>query len=416
MSHFVPTESILIQSPADLPAAIGGVITLPEDRVVVVEKSLQLPDQTQLLVPDTSILRGRDTDIDGIQGTFDGPMIVGAGNGLVLNRLFLVNESTDPNSACARASTNPLNPRVSRFDNLSVSGERGIELRDCAFVSLDVILDRCRAVGLDFQGQVSNVQVFNLTSTSPGVSGKTGIRFSAGSIVGSTRFSSSSFLLADPTAEGVNVDPGVIALSQIGFADMVFTGPGIPLVGVTPDSQSDVIFLSSFGIPNSRFGGDIAVDFNPSEVTAVPPPTTFVPVGQGNPAHPSYALSAGSARVGLIGGPDTATQQLQYQGPTPLSCTVHGALSLFNPAGNPQGFAIRVVQNAGQVSEQVLAPMQLTGSTGSGTTIAASGSITWIGSATLQPGDTLQLQVANQTNIPDPTFVVTSCALGFLGN
>lgn len=70
MPHFVPAELTRVPLSADLSAGVGGVATLPEER------------------------------------------LVGAGNGLVLNRLFRVNLSADPVAACSRATISL--PRIRR--------------------------------------------------------------------------------------------------------------------------------------------------------------------------------------------------------------------------------------------------------------------------------------------------------------
>jgi len=414
MSHIPPTKALRIQSASALPAPVGGVITMPEDLILLVEDApLVLPDQTQLLIPDTSILRGWDTDLNGIVGNVDDAMIIGQGNGLVLNRLFCVNQSVDPNSAVALATTNLANPRVSRFDNLSISGTNGVILDNTAFVAVDVLLDRCTGPGIEFRNANTNFQLSQYTGLGSN-SGKVGISVSDTATLTNARFSQSSFLLSDPGSFGI-VKAVAATLSNVGFSDVLFTGPGTSLLGLGADTQPDVIFFSSFGVENSRFGGEVAIPLNGAQVTNMPPPPSFVPVGAGNPNHPLFSLSAGSARIQVVGGPNTEDQELEYIGTSPLSVTVQASVSLYNPSGNQQGFAIRVVKNP-NTTPVVLDPPQLTGSNASGTTIAASGSITYVASTTLEPGDRLQLQVSNQTTLPDPTFVITSATLGFIGN
>jgi len=124
MSFAVPSNTLFLQSELDLPAPVGGVITLPENRTILVDKSedpLVVPNGVQLRVPSTSVLKGWDADQNGIVGNVDAPLIIGDGDGLVLTDLFLRNFSADPNAFCAETENGypgVINGRASRIERV----------------------------------------------------------------------------------------------------------------------------------------------------------------------------------------------------------------------------------------------------------------------------------------------------------
>ncbi len=405
MSFAVASPTLLVHSLSDLSPAVAGVITLPVRHVVQVEGELVLPANTRLVVPDTTVLLGRDPDIDGIVGDLDGPLIASAGNGLVVRDLFLRNPNAGGSSSCAYSTTNPLAPRVTRIQNMSVGGQRGVVLENAAFVQLDVLLDRAVGDGITFIGQCFGVQVNSHTKLI-GVAGAA-VLFEVGSVVQNARFNSTNYLLGAGMV-GVKQAAGS-TLVGVGFFANTFTlTGGVALDGISANGQVDVLFYGNYGISNSQTAGSIAIANNAGNITTVIPGAgTYVNIGSGNPGvHPLYVLAPTSARCTLSQPAGAPTGALVLAGAQPVSVTVFASLSVKSVLGTQKQVSMRVLQQPGAVP---LTPA-FSGITGSAAT-SPTGTLALVLPAQLDPGDSLEIQIANLTDGTD--LIVDATNLGF---
>jgi hypothetical protein len=432
MSFVRPTSSLFVSSAADLPPPDGGgVRTLPENSVVVIEGQFTLPDGERIVVPDTSILRGRDTDFDGLLGRVNAPLIDTSGDGIVVNRLFLRNADGGSNAYCVRG-TSTAGQRPTRLENLSVGGNRGILLENVVFPAVLGVLNRCDVVGLSLRGNVTNLLVEQFIMVTPGV-GAVGIDIEHDpmnpTVVNAARFSESSFLFLDPTQIGIRRDVNAM-INNIALFDNTFFSVGLggtPTTGITPDGQPDVLVFTNFGVPDSKIGGNMGIPANPGLQDTVffttppgPPPVVgqFVPVGNGNPNHPVFVLDPASARVAintLPSPPPTPQAQLQtleYIGVEPTNATIFASMSVSSPVFGGSDFSGRVVVLP--VGGGAPVPLSPSFRSSTGGAINSANTIAFQVSSILQPGDRLQLQIANNSPGAAPLDVL-ACNVGFIG-
>ena len=421
MSFVRPTSSLFVSSVADLPPPVAGVRTLPENSVVVVEGEVTLPPGERIVVPDTSILRGRDTDFDGLLGDVDAPLIDTGGDGLVLNRLFLRNFNMGANAYCARTtSTGAVPPRPSRLENLSVGGQRGLLIENAQFPAILGLLDRCDVAGATLRGTISNLfaEQYIMVSTTPGA---VGIDIEAGAIVNAARFSESSFLFFHGNQIGIRRDP-TATVNNIALFDNTFfpVGFGFPAVGITPDAQPDVLVFTNFGIPDSKIGGNMGIPANPGSVPTVPLPNpalvgVFVPIGRNSPAHPPYLRDPASARVEIDPlpppTPEAQVTTLRYTGVEPSNATVFASMSVGSAAVGGVRFAGRVVRIPFDGSPDVALSPTFESNTGG--FLNSAGSLSFQVSTLLFPNDRLRLEIANVTDRTN--LIVLACNVGFIG-
>jgi hypothetical protein len=417
MSFIRPTSSLFVSSLADLPPPSGGgVRTLPVDSVVVIEGEITLPPGERIVVPDTSILRGRDTDFDGLIGDVDAPMIDTGGDGLVLNRLFLRNFNPGASSYCAR-STSTIGQRPSRLENLSVGGQRGILLENTMFPAVLGLLNRCDVVGLSLRGSVTNLltEQFIMVTPTPGA---VGIDIEPGSTVSEVRLSESSFLFFDPTQIGIRRVSATI--NNIALFDNTFFSVGLggtPAMGITPDGQPNVLVFTNFGIPDSKIGGNMGIPANPLLLnTTFPGINQFVPVGNGTANHPPYVLDPASARVQINPQPPpllgSAGTTLEYTGIEPTNATIFASMSVASPVFGGSDFSGRVVVLPAGGGPAV--PLSPSFRSSTGGAVNSANTIAFQVSSILQPGDRLQLQIANNTPGAG-NLDVLACNVGFIG-
>ena len=416
MSFVRPTSSLFVSSPDDLPPPVAGVRTLPENSVVVIEGEVTLPAGERIVVPDTSILRGRDTDFDGLIGDVDAPLIDTNGDGLVINRLFLRNFNAGVSAYCVRANST-LMQRPTRLENLSVGGNLGILLEDVVFPAVLGVLSRCDVVGMSLRGSVTNLlaEQFVMVATTPGA---VGIDIAPGSNVSAARFSESSFLFFDMAQIGIRRDLTAV-INDIALFDNTFfpVGFGVPAIGITPDEQPDVLVFTNFGIPDSKIGGNMGIPANPGlQDTSFTAINQFVPVGNGNANHPPYVLDPASARVQINPQPPpllgAAGTTLEYTGAEPTNATIFASMSVSSPVFGGSDFSGRVVVLP--VGGGAPVPLSPSFRSSTGGAINSANTVAFQVSSILQPGDRIQLQIANNTGGAGPLDVL-ACNVGFIG-
>jgi hypothetical protein len=158
--------------------------------------------------------------------------------------------------------------------------------------------------------------------------------------------------------------------------------------------------------------GGVAFTGNQGGVVTVNPGAgTFVPIGNGSPAHPLFALDPSVnfqiVLVPALSPNETQFQKLRYVGAARDLCVVLTcSLAFQDPALGAFGTAAKLTQNGVDIpnSEQEAQ---------TGGLITSADSLTVQGGAVMQPGDEFQILVANITD--GGNFVVSSCHLTAIG-
>lgn len=394
----------VVASLGDLPPAVGGVRTLPAGTATLICGIISLPPNEKIVVPDDAILIGRDPDIDGILGDVNDALIDTAGNGLILKRLFIVNANTGPAAFGARTTTQPFpNERVTVLDFVSFfGGVRGLLVEDAFFVSISNVISRVEGDGITFRGTVDAVQVDSYTMNNPTAPAARGIVFETGLTISALRVNSSQFGLQQPGQVAVEAEAGS-SLNLVGFFANAFLRldpSAVPLVGLSPNGQPDVIFFADFGVAESKNGGNLSLN-NPGVVPTVNPGVgTWARVGNGNPGtHPLYTLSPASARVLLDQPAGAESARLVYNGLEPVSAELFASLSL-GPSAVVAALQVgaRLVYLPAGGGSVPLTPEIFTPTSGvilSGTAISINAS------QIMNPGDAIALEVQNATDGTD---------------
>lgn len=411
MTYSPPSSTLYIHSVQDLPPANLGVITLPQNRIVQIEGILMIPG-IQILVPETTVLQGRDPDLDGIIGDIDGALVSTTGNGLVVKNIFLRNSNVGPSAFCLRSTTSAISPRVTRVQDVSVGGSSGILLEDVQNALINVLLDRSDDRGIVIRGANTGIAISQHTRLSSSAM-QTGILFDAGSSTQLMRLNASQYIMTAPGFIGIRKDP-LATLSGVGFFSNAFFDlfGGTALSGFNADSQVDVLFFSNFGIADSKTGGNIGINGNPLLVTTVIDVAgQFVSIGNGNPAtHPLWVIDPASARISLSQPAGAASGVLVLSSVEPVNATVFASLSVRAVGGVVKGISARIVKNLGLPSQVILSPA-FSGQT-SGIPADAAGALSFQVSTMMLPGDYLQLQIANTTDAVD--LIVVSANIGIV--
>jgi len=216
---------------------------------------------------------------------------------------------------------------------------------------------------------------------------------------------------SDPTAIGIDIPTPVGSLQFWGCA---FFGGGTPssildantgaLLTTGTAAQSEAAAM--VGYDNSTTRGSISVFQPGGGVPTVTPVGSYVPVGNGAPAHPLYVLGSSSVRFALIslgGAPGADVQVLEYGG-RPYVGSVTLSLSVALAGGfitTARAIGARLLLNGA-----VLPDATWEGGFAPGAIGVTAGSISFTTGLTLDAGDQLQIEIANLGAAPG-NLVVT---------
>jgi hypothetical protein len=221
---------------------------------------------------------------------------------------------------------------------------------------------------------------------------------------------------SDPTAIGIDIPTPARSLQFWGCA---FDGNGIPSSILDPNTgallttgtaaQSEAAAM--VGYDNSTTRGSISVFQPGGGVATITPVGSYVPVGNGAPAHPLYALGSSSVRFTLIslgGAPGADVQVLEYVGIRPYVGSVTLSLSVALAGGfitTPRAIGARLLLNGA-----VLPDATWEGGFAPGAIAVTAGSLSFTTGITLQSGDQLQIEIAN-LGIDPGNLVVTGAEI-----
>jgi len=412
---------------SDLPAPVSGVRTLPAGTATRICGTITLPAGERIVVPSDSVLTGRDAALDGIVGDVAAPLIAGAGDGLVVKDLFLRNPNLDPAAYCVYV-TNGFNPvgRASRVENVSIGGTGGVLVEDATSVLL-ILLSRCTRDGVVLAGQTRGTIVENCVFLADAGSNADNFVFDGGTHT-AVRLSAGFFQILNNSVGILARNTPTLSFVRVGSTDFLVTPGGSPGVVVSgniapgvafgPDGQSDVMFLSNFGIADSSFSGAMAIATNTTQITDIlsAGQSVFVRVGSGNASHPPYTALNPTSRFAVTGA-QTQNQALVYTGPEPITATVTANASIRQNNIYQLQAAMRIVHVP--VSTGIPVPQTtFTGVLADGYSgIGATGEITATAPRlSLEPGDQLYVEIANNTDTignPLTNLVVSSITLSF---
>lgn len=378
MSYVVTPNTYVVSSPADLPAPVGGVIEMPDERFILVDwtgdPGLLVPDQTQLLIPRTSVLSGMDADVSGLRGTVDAPLIVSEPDGgLVVLDLFLRNFSTDAEAFCVGASNgyNPADPatldsRPIRVERTSVGGRGGVLLEDAAAGTINV-LDRCTEQGILLRGNYNAIELNRCVHAGfppipPNPPAATPTYLTLEGLPLSLRVNNCVY----PIYPGhVGIDASAVAgiLPSLGTLWQTATSAFVIVGGtdaVLPSNLPNlpgapgVFFFGNPGLSDSVFTGYAGFSGNTGNVPTVIANqgsvgangfiTNAVRVGNGSPGHPLFVLSPASARVELTGSGQAQTTVVRWASFEASNVRVGASLSVRSANGLTQSIAAQLMR------------------------------------------------------------------------
>ncbi|MEE8385280.1 MAG: hypothetical protein V3S01_05150, partial [Dehalococcoidia bacterium] len=405
---------------SSLPAPVGGVITLQPDTYYVLCGAVDI-GPNRIECPSSSVISGKDPLVDSLTAdpapNRDLVSFPQGGTIRDLSLLWPVRASAVIFGASSPEPPPPPPAENCVVWNVSILGaQNAVTFRgQIGFATVSrVTATQCdRTIWQQpgaFLGESAIIALY--ASMIASVQSPAGARQLLLQGVAENCAASSMFIrVIDPTSVGIKIENQVLVLQFWGCS---FSGPGVPseildlTTGATETTgtatQSEAAAM--VGYTNSTTRGEISV-FQPGGGTATITPTgTYVPVGDGAPGHPLYTLGASSVRFALSGGPNTDTQTIEYIGLRPCVCTVAVSLTVALAAGflvAPRTIGARLLRNG------VVEPdTTWEGGFAPGAVTATAGTVAFSTGLTLQPGDTLQLELANLG--PGPGFLVVTGA------
>jgi len=428
-------DGIYIRSLADLntiaPVDGAGVRTIDEEGCIFIVGALTLPDGERIVLGNRTVLKGGcDADLDGILGNVDAPLISGSGDGIIVADLFIRNTNPGDDAFCVETENGfpaIIDGRASRVEGVSVGGTNGVRIQNATAVQVS-ILSRCVGDGIVLRGTTAGVQLIGCVTVPPVTASPRHIVLDGG-LHQAFRCSDAALVLTDGAIGIAAQNLPALNLVRIGDTDFIpqpgggppgvaldgDIAPGVPL---SPNAQSDVLFISNFGLEESSFSGAMAIFENTSEETDILSAgvNTFVRIGSGNPSHPLYQAQNPTSRFQVV-GTEAQNQALVYTGPEPITANVTATMSVRQANIYQLQASLRIVYvpiaTGIPEPQPAFASVLADGFSGGG----ATGEITATSPRlTLNPGDQLYLEIANNTDTggnPLTDLFVTNVALSY---
>lgn len=373
---YVPTEFVIVNNIADLPAPSGGVITLGANVTYLFPKAFDL-NGNRLVCGQNTVILGWSSENCSLFST-----------GLSASTALITSNWSLPMRHITITHGTALDLDASANPNQALDWT-GVNFTNCATVGTikgynNVVLSVCALLGsanLKFDGTIGTVAVDNTLLS--GIAGQTTVVFPFSFVTTRRiRFTYSAFVVP-AGGTGINLAASATVPVERYILDTVeFSGAGSPISGVTAaDNKS--LFTNCIGVQNTSASCAIYM-VNNATATTVSATGTFYKI--------AGTTTAGSAVQRFS---TATTNRMTYTGASSAVFRVMLIVSL--SAGSTQVIRMRIAKN-GVTLEESQARFE--------TTVAATGRAFCVSCQaiiTLAPNDYLEPFIANDTSATNIT-------------
>lgn len=384
---------LVVCSPADLPAAVGGVITIPANTVVKICGTIDI-GTNRIVFGTGACLIGLGRPVDILRSTSTGNAVSVSSNSEISHLAF---QSPNGTALFVDAAGGDIALTNCQFNDCAQAAQiEDVEELTMGFVD---ILD-CDQ-GIVFNGTVgllysNGVQFHAMRGTAVCVD------FTATANITSGLFAAFWFDV-DAGQTGLRVD-GATTIGKGVLSGSSFVGAGTYTSPAPATLKADprITLRNNVGVPDSTVRGAMAFTGNAGGVvTDIVTVNVFVPIGNNNPGtHPVFVLDANSERVSLQGA-TAPTQELRYTGLEIYNGLVEIALSVETPTlATGAVFSARLKVDGGVVANSTFQSI-------TGGRVNAAGSLTFSVPIQLSTNQDLQIEIANNDDNSD--LIVVAC-------
>lgn len=379
---------LIVNTQADLPLPVGGVIQLPDNTIVQCCGMVDL-DSHVLRLGTNTVLKGNAATLDGFT-TANATMalVIAEGVDMLTSEIALQNTLGDIVDFDGQnvGSFLPINTFFQNSPSVgTVRDAVNAATSESSFVACDdgIVLD-----GFFINVAFSSVAVLNPTGAT-----FTAVRVLATATVTAMALLNMAVILNAAGQTGLDFAVGATYTNVVQANDVFILGPGTPLAGVTKadprfNFKNCVGILDSVTIGNMAFTGNLG-----GQATVIAVQGTFERIGNGNGAHPLFVANPANERFSVQGG-SAALQVLRYDGLVADQIPIRAYVAVQPDSGSAVGYSIRLLQNGG-----VIANTTMEGQTG--TVNQAAGGTYTEGVVTANPGDTFAIEIANLSGTQD---------------
>ncbi len=382
---------------ANLPAPVGGVITLPADSSIRIVGNVDIGANTFEL-PASSVLRGSDPLVDSLRSS-NGIAVQLPDGGTV--REVSIGELSGTGGAISIGGGTPGLAVVYNV-SLASNGTYGVEISgnmEAVTVSrirtTDCEMGVCVGPGATVGALNVDQQVWEYQGQGPG----SAIRCDVAGNVSAFSYFESVAVSDDPGTIGVDLRSPTTQALRVGSC--AFFGPGTPsFVAQGAPFSNATVGSCAFGESVGCLGYDNSIQRGSMQVakctTLVPVIGNYYPIGNGG-SPKSYTLAPNSVRVSKTGGPTAETQALIFERVAPYSAEITVSISVQVGLGfsfNPRIISARVLINGVPVGDSWE-------STTPTFTSPAPTILSFVTPATLKAGDLVSMEISNFTDTDD---------------
>lgn len=326
--QFLEGRLVEVTGEGDLPAAVGGVITLEEDTHYQIVGGVTLTDGNYLVASDGTTIAGYSLDVDIITGNVSGGCLLSINSSINSRHkdVSFVNTSTDAGSSavCQDGAAS-----VATFDRCSFTGRATIQSANgLATVLRSCVLVTSGAFGIEVDGTLDNLLIRDCSIVMT-ATGAIGIDLAAAAVLaGIVTVETTRFVFLGASQVGINQDAGAALDDGLLFRN-IFSGAGTNVQGFD-HSSTEWTFQSNDGgdmIDSAAAGG--SYNSNGLLTVAIGVQGTYYPITDGSTV--AYSLQPDSERFALT---DNETGEVTYRGKELRHVMISGSVTAARSSGS----------------------------------------------------------------------------------
>jgi len=394
------SNTLVVNSLSDLPDPIAGRIQLPDDTRVRPCGVVDLGTNV-LVCGEGTVIRGNTQSLDGFVTNSASALInASGGQSGVFRTLHLVNNGGPIFDYQGDGVVN------FHLDQVVMSAGSIGRIEDVAVIEIHELELSGMTDGLVVDGANMGMEIAQCLSAN-NVDGFTFLTLPATASFSGGILLTENVVVSNATQTALDFAPGATLAGALIISN-ILVGAGTALSGVTKaelfyDFRDNIGILDSQSIGNMAFTGNLG-----GQDTVISVQGAFVPIGNGNAAHPLFVANPSNERFDLEGA-TTAAQLLRYRNFRDNQLSVRAAVAVQPDAVvGALGFAIRILQNGVPVPNT-----EIEGQTGG--VLLAAGSTYTEGVVTAATDDTFTLEIANTTGTEDLTVSAALLSVGIAG-
>ena len=274
------------------------------------------------------------------------------------------------------------------------SSSTAVEVVDCSRLLVDRLFSGGNGRGIIISGNCPSGQILKVQGGFGAADNFRGVEIESTATVGPMVMQDNQWTLSGATHAAFefadDATYSTTATIRVVETNLVLSGGAVAIAGTVQKTDPRFSFSENAEIVDSASMGSMGFSGNTSQNTTVTTQDTFVPIGTGNGSHPVFTLATESERFELTG--TLPNQRLRYIGLEPITVVAQYGVTTERIGSGTDEHLVRLVRGDDGGDTPV------DGSEGSAEANAQAVSTSRSVPMTLQPQDTIGIEVTNSTD------------------